>query len=133
MKTPRMPAPVVRPMAFEMTVSRLILAGALALAASGAKADATYHVLANGSFQQGGTASFTVTVGNSGVAPTTAAYTMTDPMPTGLTAGVVTSPDAGWNCSASTATNVSCTRSTALTAATASARSSVPSVTTPGP
>ncbi len=39
-------------MAFEMTVSRLILAAALALAASGVRADATYHPLANGSFQQ---------------------------------------------------------------------------------
>lgn len=38
MKTPRMPAPVVRPMASPMTVSRLILAGALALAVSGAQA-----------------------------------------------------------------------------------------------
>ena len=52
MKTPRIPAPVVRQMAQEMTVSRLLLAGALALAASGARADATYHPLANGSFQQ---------------------------------------------------------------------------------
>jgi hypothetical protein len=38
MKTPRMPAPVAWPMASQMTVSRLILASALALAASGAQA-----------------------------------------------------------------------------------------------
>lgn len=35
-----------------MSVSRLLLASALALAATGAHADATYHNLANGSFQQ---------------------------------------------------------------------------------
>ncbi len=38
MKTPRIPAPVAWPMASQMTVSRLILAGAIALAASGAQA-----------------------------------------------------------------------------------------------
>jgi endonuclease I/methionine-rich copper-binding protein CopC len=35
-----------------MTVSRLLLVGALALAATAARADATYHVLADGSFSQ---------------------------------------------------------------------------------
>lgn len=35
-----------------MSFSRFVLAGALALAASSARADATYHVLANGSFGQ---------------------------------------------------------------------------------
>ncbi len=35
-----------------MTVSRLLLAGVIALAATGARADATYHALADGSFSQ---------------------------------------------------------------------------------
>ena len=51
---------------------------------------------------------------NSGGAATTAGYNVTDTLPTGLTAGVVTSPEAGWNCTASTNAVVSCSRSTAL-------------------
>ena len=77
-------------------------------------ADLTLTKLANGAFKFGGSASYTVTVTNGGGAATTNGYTVTDTMPTGLTAGTVTSPDAGWNCAASTSAIVSCSRSTAL-------------------
>ena len=77
-------------------------------------ADFTLTKLANGAFKFGGTASYTVTVTNGGGAATTNGYTVTDTLPTGLTAGAVTSPNPGWNCAASTSAVVSCSRSTAL-------------------
>ncbi len=76
--------------------------------------DLTLTKVANGAFKFGGSASYTVTVSNVGGAATTASYTVADTMSTGLTAGTVTSPDAGWNCAASTSAVVSCSRSTAL-------------------
>ncbi len=77
-------------------------------------ADLTLTKVANGAFKFGGSASYTVTVTNNGGATTTSGYSVTDTMPSGLTAGTVTSPDAGWNCAASTSTVVNCSRSTAL-------------------
>ena len=77
-------------------------------------ADLTLTKVANGTFRFGGSASYTLTVTNAGGAATTAGYAVTDTLPTGLTAGTVTSPDAGWNCAASTSAVVSCSRSTAL-------------------
>lgn len=52
MKQSRIPAPVPQVPAPPMSVSRLLLASTLALAATGAFADATYHPLADGSFSQ---------------------------------------------------------------------------------
>ena len=77
-------------------------------------ADLTLTKVATGAFKFGGSASYTVTVTNGGGAATTNGYTVIDTLPTGLTAGTVTSPDAGWNCAASTSAIVSCSRSTAL-------------------
>ncbi len=76
--------------------------------------DLTITKTANGTFQQGGSAGYTLTITNSGVGPTTLPYMVTDTIPTGLTAGVVTSPEAGWDCTSSTSSFVSCTRNTAL-------------------
>lgn len=64
-------------------------------------------------FQQGGRATYDLVVSNVGTWPTSGSYTIGDVMPTGLTISGLT-PGAGWDCSASTATVVSCTRSTVL-------------------
>ncbi len=63
---------------------------------------------------QGGTGTFTLAVSNTaGWGPTTAAVTVTDPVPANLT--VTTAPSGtGWDCSASAGQNVSCTRNTVL-------------------
>jgi uncharacterized repeat protein (TIGR01451 family) len=74
--------------------------------------DLTISKSTTSNFVRGGTATYTLTVQNSGNAPTNAAYTISDTLPTGLTAG--TPSGAGWNCAASTAAVVSCTRSTVL-------------------
>ncbi len=57
-------------------------------------------------FQQGGTATYDLSVTNSGTAATTGLYTITDVMPTGLTASGASGT--GWDCSASTTTTISC-------------------------
>lgn len=76
--------------------------------------DLTIGKSTTSNFVRGGTATYTLTVQNIGNAPTSAAYTVTDTLPAGLTAG--TPSGAGWNCAASTAAVASCTRSTALAA-----------------
>ena len=55
---------------------------------------------------------YTISVNNTlGALATSVAYTVTDPMPAGMT--IVGLPSGtGWNCAASTATNVSCTSNT---------------------
>jgi hypothetical protein len=78
--------------------------------------DLSLAKLANGSFEQRGSASYTLTVTNAGAGATFEPYTVTDPLPAGLAAGIVTSPDPGWDCSASTATTVNCTRNEPLAA-----------------
>ncbi len=66
---------------------------------------------------QGNTGTFTLTVSNApGAGPTTAAVTVTDPVPTNLTVNSVTPRGSGvWNCGASSGQTVSCTASTILT------------------
>jgi uncharacterized repeat protein (TIGR01451 family) len=66
-------------------------------------------------FRQGDTATYRLVVSNLGDGPTSGSYTIGDVMPSGLTISGLT-PGAGWDCSASTATVVSCTRSTSLPA-----------------
>ena len=77
--------------------------------------DLTIAKLSTSTFQAGGTAIYMLTVRNSGNGPTSGAYTITDVLPAGLSlAG--TTPGTGWDCTASTTTVVSCTRSTTLPA-----------------
>lgn len=57
---------------------------------------------------RGSTATYEVETTNIGGAPTTAPTTVTDPMPTGLTA--VSAVGTGWDCTGTTATQVSCVR-----------------------
>ncbi|HYL69267.1 MAG TPA: hypothetical protein VEX69_08875 [Candidatus Limnocylindria bacterium] len=67
-----------------------------------------------GTFQQGGTGSYTISVKNSGTASTNGTVvTVSDTMPTGLTVGTATGT--GWNCS-TTPTSITCTQTTVLTA-----------------
>ncbi|MCU1260338.1 MAG: hypothetical protein JWO80_3223 [Bryobacterales bacterium] len=63
-----------------------------------------------GNFTQGGTGSYTITVNNVGSAPTTGTVTMTDTVPTGLTATALSGT--GWTCALTPTVN--CTRSDAL-------------------
>lgn len=86
--------------------------GSATISVSPGTPDLTLTKSSPSTFVQGSTASYTLTVTNGGNAPTTAAYTIADPMPTGLTAGTPTG--GGWNCAASTSTIVSCTSSTVL-------------------
>jgi uncharacterized repeat protein (TIGR01451 family) len=85
----------------------------------------------------GTNSTYTLSVTNIGGLPTSGAYTITDPMPTGLSI-VVAPTGTNWNCTASTASLVSCTSSTVLAAGASSANitfqvsvanTAVPSVT----
>ncbi|HLF00427.1 MAG TPA: hypothetical protein VI547_00480, partial [Anaerolineales bacterium] len=60
-----------------------------------------------GNFTVGVNSNFTLTVRNTGSGPTTAAITVTDTLPAGLT--FVSVSGTGWDCSATVAPNVSCT------------------------
>jgi len=73
-----------------------------------------------GNFTQGGTGTYTITVGNSGTGPTTATVTVTDTPPAGLTAAGASGT--GWSCTV--AATVTCARSDALPAG-----SSYPAIT----
>src|SRR5262249_35240419 len=73
----------------------------------------------SGSFNQGGTGTYTITASNAGTAATTAAVSVVDTLPSGLTATAMSG--SGWSCTLSTLT---CTRSDAL-----AARSSYPALT----
>ncbi|MGB7218689.1 MAG: DUF4038 domain-containing protein [Vicinamibacterales bacterium] len=75
-------------------------------------ADLTLTKTHAGAFTQGQTgATYTLTVTNNGAGPTTSAVTVTDTLPTGLTATSLSGP--GWSCTLGTLT---CTRSDALAA-----------------
>ena len=67
------------------------------------------------SFAVGGTGTYSLTVGNAGTASTAGNITITDALPSGITT-TATPSGVGWNCSASTPTNVSCTTAAVLTA-----------------
>jgi uncharacterized repeat protein (TIGR01451 family) len=74
--------------------------------------DLTVAKTHSGNFTQGQVgATYTLTVTNSGTAPTTAAVSLTDTLPTGLTATAISGT--GWTCTLAT---VNCTRSNALAA-----------------
>ena len=62
-------------------------------------------------FRQGGTGIYTITVGNAGPGPTLGQVTVTDTLPTGLTATGLSGN--GWTCNVGT---VTCTQTTVLTA-----------------
>lgn len=68
-------------------------------------------------FAVGASGSYAITVSNIGTTSTTGTITVSDPLPTGITA-VLPVPaggwGTGWNCSASTATTVTCTSTTVL-------------------
>ncbi len=78
--------------------------------------DLTVTKTHTGSFAQGQTgATYTITVTNSGGAATSGTVTMTDTLPTGLTATAIAGN--GWTCPTGTLTSpVSCTRNDALAA-----------------
>lgn len=65
----------------------------------------------SGSFAQGATGTYTITAKNVGTAATTAAVTVTDTLPSGLTATAISGT--GWSC---TLSSLSCTRSDSLAA-----------------
>jgi uncharacterized repeat protein (TIGR01451 family) len=86
---------------------------------------------ATSSFAVGTNATYSIAVDNTLGSLTTGAnaYTVIDPMPTGLT--LVTASGAGWNCAASTAAQMSCT-SSATMAAGASNASAITLTVLPG-
>jgi uncharacterized repeat protein (TIGR01451 family) len=65
-----------------------------------------------GNFVQGGTGTYSVSVSNAGTAPTSGTVTVTDTLPTGLTATALTG--SGWSCSLTP--TLSCSRGDALAA-----------------
>lgn len=81
--------------------------------------DMTVAISHSGSFNQGGTGTYTITATNSGTAATTATVTVTDTLPSSLTATGISGP--GWSCNLST---LACTRSDTLAAG-----SSYPAIT----
>jgi Bacterial Ig-like domain (group 3)/Domain of unknown function DUF11 len=74
--------------------------------------DLTISKTATRIFMLGRTAAFTLSVSNVGAGASNAAYTISDTLPSGITAGTATGT--GWNCAASTSTVVSCTNATVL-------------------
>jgi uncharacterized repeat protein (TIGR01451 family) len=86
--------------------------------------DLTVTKAHTGSFAPGQTgALYTITVSNAGAAPTTGQVTLTDTVPTGLTATAISGT--GWTCPTGTLTSpVTCTRNDALAAG-----ASYPSIT----
>ncbi|WP_354700988.1 hypothetical protein DSM112329_01283 [Paraconexibacter sp. AEG42_29] len=63
-------------------------------------------------FVIGGTSAYTLKTRNIGDAPTSGTVTISDPLPSNLTVANINAPN--WNCGASTATTVTCTRTDAL-------------------
>ncbi|MCU1260336.1 MAG: hypothetical protein JWO80_3221, partial [Bryobacterales bacterium] len=74
--------------------------------------DLTVTKTHTGNFTRGGTGSYAITVNNAGSAATTGTVTMTDTLPTGLTATALSGT--GWTCALTPTVN--CTRSNALAA-----------------
>jgi uncharacterized repeat protein (TIGR01451 family) len=86
--------------------------------------DLTISKTTSSTFVQGGTATYTLIVNNSGPGASSGNYTISDTMPTGLTIALPVTGST-WDCSASTTTFVNCVRGTAIPANVGSA----PSVT----
>jgi uncharacterized repeat protein (TIGR01451 family) len=84
--------------------------------AVGPPADLTVSKTHSGTFKQGDTGdTYTITVTNSGTGPTVGMVTISDALPTGLTATAITGT--GWTCPTGALTNpITCTRSDALAA-----------------
>ncbi len=72
-------------------------------------ADLTITKTHSGSFVEGQSGTYTITVSNVGAGPTVGTLTMTDTLPTGMIAVAMSGP--GWSCTTST---VTCTRSSVL-------------------
>src|SRR4051794_33663275 len=75
--------------------------------------DLAIDVTRGGALVRGDDASYTIAVANNGSGATHGAVTVTDDLPAGLELDGVPS-GSGWDCSATTGTHVSCTRSDAL-------------------
>ena len=75
----------------------------------------TITKIGNGTFQQGGTATYTITVTNNGNGPTTSPFTVLDIIPTGLIP-VLPLSAADWNCASSTTSLITCTSTAPLAA-----------------
>src|SRR5262249_18276802 len=71
--------------------------------------DMTVAMTHSGSFAQGATGTYTIIARNSGTAATTAAVTVTDSLPSGLSATSISGT--GWSC---TLSSLTCTRIDAL-------------------
>lgn len=82
--------------------------------------DLTITKTHTGDFTQGQRGDYTITVTNSGSAPTSGTVTVTDALPSGLATNVVASSNV-WGCTGSTSTVMTCTRTTALAAGDSSA------------
>lgn len=80
-----------------------------------ASPDLTITKSTGSTFIQGGTASYTLLVTNSGAGATTSSFTVTDPLPTGLTLNSIFY-GTPYDCATSTPTTVSCTYSGTLNA-----------------
>jgi uncharacterized repeat protein (TIGR01451 family) len=81
-------------------------------AATGGAPDLTITKSHTGTFTQGGTGVYTITASNAGTAATSGAVTVTEALPTGLTASAFSGT--GWTCGLTP--QVSCTRNDALAA-----------------
>jgi uncharacterized repeat protein (TIGR01451 family) len=66
-----------------------------------------------GAFAVGQTGTYSLLVSNTGTTSTSGAINVSDPLPAGITT-TATPSGTGWNCSASTTTNVSCTTAAVL-------------------
>lgn len=82
--------------------------------------DLTIMKTHTGDFTQGRTGDYTITVANSGTGPTSGTVTVTDALPSGLATTLIVSSNA-WDCTGSTSTVMTCTRTAALPAADSSA------------
>jgi uncharacterized repeat protein (TIGR01451 family)/uncharacterized repeat protein (TIGR02543 family) len=76
--------------------------------------DLTLSKQHSGNFTQGTTGTYAISVSNTGGQPTSGTVTVTDPLPAGFTKSSFSG--SGWDCSTSTASTLTCTRSDALAA-----------------
>ncbi len=76
--------------------------------------DLTIVKTSSSTFNQGGTATYTLTVANGGNGPTVGSYRVVDTLPTGLTTSALVA--VGWNCTASTIGVLDCSNATPIAA-----------------